>query len=290
MAWLPVALRVLIGLLYVGLFYGVFRRLVGQWYDDPNYSHGFLVPIVSAYLIWDRRERWVDLPVQPSALGGAVLGGGLLLLLVGTVGAELFLQNVSTVVVLVGLVWLLFGSAHLRELAFPLGFLLFYVPLPALVLNQVALPLQLFAARCAVATLNLFEVPVLREGNIIHLTGTTLEVAEACSGIRSLQALFALSTVFAYLSQQSWPKRTILVLMSVPIAITVNALRVSGTGLIAEHFGVEAAEGFYHSFAGWLVFVVAFAVLVGTNWALNRLPQRNIDRSPPNPLRREDGP
>ncbi len=270
---LPMALRLLVVVLYLGLFYGVFRRLVGQWYDDPNYSHGFLVPVVSAYLIWDRRDRWWDLPVRPNPLGAVVLGGGLILLLVGMVGAELFLQNVSTVVVLVGLVWLLFGSGQLRELSFPLGFLLFYVPLPALILNQIAFPLQLFAARCAVATLHLFEVPVLREGNIIHLTGTTLEVAEACSGIRSLQALVALSTVFAYISQKSWPNRAVLVLMSIPIAIAVNALRVSGTGLIAEHYGVELAEGFYHSFAGWLVFVVAFAILIGTNWVLNRLPR-----------------
>jgi exosortase A len=278
---LPGALWGVVGLLYVALFYSVFRHMAGQWYDDPNYSHGFLVPVVSAYLVWEMRDKLRGQPREPSFLGAALLVGGLALFLLGKLGAELLLQNVSTVVVLAGLVWLAVGTTYVRRVAFPLAFLLFYVPLPALILNQVAFPLQLFSARCAVGVLRLFDVPVLREGNIIHLAGTTLEVAEACSGIRSLQALVALSTVFAYLAQKTLYKRLALIVLSVPIAIAVNAFRVSGTGLLAQRYGVELAEGFYHSFAGWLVFVVALAVLVGANWVLQRLSRGREEQSSP---------
>jgi exosortase A len=279
-----VILAVLVGLLYAGIYFPVFRRLVGRWYDDPNYSHGFLVPLVSAYLVWDQRDRLRNLPTQPSAWGAAALIGGLLLLVLGTLGAELFLQNVSTVIVLAALVWLLLGTAWLRNLAFPLGFLLFFVPLPAIVLNQIAFPLQLFASKCAVATLYVFGAPVLRQGNTIELAGTTLEVAEACSGIRSLQALVALSTLVAYLGQKALYKRVMLVILSIPIAVVANASRVSGTGLIAHYYGIEKAEGFYHGFAGWLVFVVALALLVASSWLLTRLPPHGSVRpEPPSP-------
>jgi exosortase A len=272
-------LRLLVVLcLYAGLFFSVFEQMLGQWSNNPNYSHGFLVPVVSGYLVWERRHMLRALPVQPSRWGALALLAGLLLLVVGVLGAELFLQNASTVVVLGGLVWLLCGAQQLRAVAFPLAFLMFYVPLPAIVLNQVAFPLQLLAARSAAATLSLCDVPVLREGNIIALSGTTLEVAEACSGIRSLQALVALATVYAYFAHQSLYKRAILIALSLPTAVVSNALRVSGTGLIAHYYGVETAQGFYHTFAGWLVFVVAFALLVLASTLLARLPEGPVQR------------
>lgn len=273
-----VILATLVVCLYAALYASTFSRLAGQWYSDPNYSHGFLIPIVSAYLIWDRRASLARLTVTPSARGTLALVPGLLLLVAGTLGAELFLQNVSTVVVLAGLVWLLLGGAFLRALAFPLAFLIFYVPLPAIVHNQVAFPLQLFAAKCAVMTLSGFGVPVLREGNIIELTSTTLEVAEACSGIRSLQSLVALSTIYAYVAQRTATKRLLLVLSAIPIAVVSNASRVSGTGLIADAYGVEMAEGFYHGFAGWLIFVVAMVLLLLTSCVITRLPPRDPAR------------
>lgn len=275
--------RVCIGLLYVGLFFPVFRRMAGQWYEDPNYSHGFLVPLVTLYLTWELRGELRDLPRRPSPWGAAALGGGLVLLLLGTIGAELFLQNLSTVIVLAALVWLLLGWEHLRRLSFPLGFLVFYVPVPALILNQIAFPLQLLAARSAVGVLGACGVPVLREGNIIVLAATTLEVAEACSGIRSLQALVALSVVFAYVAQRTLVRRAVLILLAAPTAVFANVVRVSGTGLIAHHHGVEMAEGFYHGFTSWLVFVLAFAVLATTSFLMNRLPHRGASGAPTPP-------
>jgi exosortase len=205
------------------------------------------------------------------------------MLVLGSAGAELYLQRTSLIVVTAGLVLLLLGKSYLRALAFPIAFLLFMVPLPAIVVNTIAFPLQLFAAKTAAFCLFNFGIPVLREGNVIALAGTTLEVAEACSGIRSLQALLALGTVYAYFTQSSMWKRWTLVLLSIPIAIVANAFRVSGTGVLAHFWGPQAAEGFYHTFSGWLIFLVAFVLLLACGWLLSRVgfPQRFHLSKPP---------
>ena len=254
-----------------GLYHEILVKLGLQWNNDPDYSHGFLVPVLVGYFVWERWDRLKGTRIMPSLWGVAVLGGGLLMLVVGSIGAELYLQRSSLIVVIAGLVLLMMGRDALKILMFPIAFMLFMVPLPAIVVNAVAFPLQLFAARTAEFCLFNFGIPVLREGNVIVLAGTTLEVAEACSGIRSLQALLALGTVYAYFSQRSTWKRWTLVLLSVPIAIAANAFRVSGTGVLANYWGSQAAEGFYHTFSGWLIFVVAFLLLLGCGGVLSKI-------------------
>lgn len=254
------------------LYVRVAPSLVRQWAHDDDYTHGFLILPLALYFVWSDRERLAKLAVRPSWLGAGLLLVGLAMLLVGSVGAELFLQRSSFVVVVAGLAWMLLGTGWLAALAFPIAFLLFMVPLPAIVMNAVAFPLQLFAAQTATFCLEVVGIPVLREGNVITLADTTLEVAEACSGIRSLQALLALGAVYGYFTQRAVWKRWALLLLSVPIAIAANAMRVSGTGFLAHHFGSEMAQGFYHSFAGWIVFVVAFAMLLGCGTLLGRFP------------------
>ena len=263
-----------LGAFMVGLYAAVAPRLVGQWATDDDYAHGFLILPLAIYFAWDRRRKLATLPVEPGPWGAALLALGLAMLAVGSVGAELFLQRTSFIVVLAGLVWLLFGKAFLAALAFPLAFLVLMVPLPAIVMNAVAFPLQVFAAQSATLCMQAAGIPALREGNVIVLADTTLEVAEACSGIRSLQALLALGAVYGYVTQRAVWKRWALVLLSVPIAIAANALRVAGTGLLAHFWGAEVAHGFYHSFAGWIVFVVAFALLLASAALLTRLPDR----------------
>src|SRR5713101_3907908 len=249
-----------------------------QWYDDPDYSHGFLIPFLSGYFVWERRKKLRALSPVPNVWGIGLLGLGLLMLVIGSLGAELYLQRSSLIVVLAGLVLLLRGRESLRVLAFPIAFLFFMIPLPAIVVNTVAFPLQLFAAQTATFCLYNFGIPVLREGNVILLAGTTLEVAEACSGIRSLQALLALGTVYGYFSQRVMWKRWMLVLLSIPIAIVANAFRVTGTGVMANYWGVEAAEGFYHTFQGLLIFVIAFVLLLGAGAVLSRIGNRGGSR------------
>lgn len=245
--------------------------MAGQWWKEEDYNHGFIVPIFSAYLIWQERDRLRRVLIGQSAGGLWVMALGLLLFGVGTLGAELFLQRLSFIIVLAGLVSVMLGPAFLRGLAFPIAFLLFMVPIPALLRNTIAFPLQLFAAQTATMCLSGAGIPVLREGNVIVLAQTTLEVADACSGIRSLQALVALSTVYAYLTQHAWWKRLALVLASLPIAIGANVFRVSGTGFLAHFFGLEMAQGFYHSLAGYLMFGVAFVGLLACGAILSRL-------------------
>lgn len=251
----------LVGLLAI-LYYPVLYHMVVQWNDDPDYSHGFLIPFIVAYFIWERRLHILACPPQLDRLGVPLIGLGLCMLLVGLVGAELYMQRVSLLIVLAGGVLLILGREALKVLVFPIGFMLFMIPLPAIVVNAIAFPLQVFAAKTATYCLDTFGIPVLREGNVIVLASTRLEVAEACSGIRSLQALVALGTVFAYFSQTLLWKRWVLVMLSVPIAIAANAVRVSGTGVLAHYWGPEAAQGFYHTFEGWLIFLVAFVFLL----------------------------
>jgi exosortase len=265
---------VAVGGALVGLYWGVIPNLVRQWLRDEDYTHGFLIVPLALYFVWERREKLAGMPVKPSPLGAGLLALGLLALVLGSVGAELFVQRSSLIVVLAGLVWLVLGSAILRELAFPLAFLAFMIPLPAIVMNAVAFPLQLFAAQSATFCMQVGGIPVLREGNTIVLSNTTLEVVEACSGIRSLQALLALGAVYGYFTQKAAWKRWALLLLSIPIAIAANAFRVAGTGFLAHFIGPEAAQGFYHSFAGWIVFAVAFVLLLGAGTLLGRLPDR----------------
>lgn len=253
------------------LYHQIVIKMGLQWNDDPDYSHGFLVPVLVGYFVWERWDRLKTDRLAPSLWGIGLLGLGLLVLIVGSIGAELYLQRSSLIIVLAGLILLILGPSALKTLLFPIAFIFFMIPLPAIVVNAVAFPLQLFAARTAEFCLFNFGIPVLREGNVIVLAGTTLEVAEACSGIRSLQALLALGTVYAYFSQRVMWKRWTLVLLSIPIAIAANAFRVSGTGILANYWGSQAAEGFYHTFSGWLIFVVAFLLLLGCGSILSRI-------------------
>lgn len=258
-------------ILLSGLYFSVASEMITTWDTDPAYSHGFLIPIVSVFLIWRKRNELSSLPIKSNIWGLSTLGFGCLLFLVGSIGAIFFLQGISLIVTLFGLLHLLFGVPVLRYLAFPVGFLIFMVPLPNIWLNAVSLPLQLFAAKTATFSLFNFGIPVLREGNIIVLSQMALEISEACSGLRSLEVLVALGTLYAYLTQESLWKRLTLILLSIPIAIGVNALRVSGTGMLIHYFGKAVAEDFYHYFSGWLLFVLAFAILVSCNMCLTKI-------------------
>ncbi len=266
-------LGALVGAL-VALYWGVVPTMVADWAQDENYSHGFLIPLISAYLLWERRAEMAAAAEdgRSSRLGLLVCVASLLVFAVGRAGAEQFLQRSSLVVFLVGAALWLWGWGMLRATWFPLGFLFFMVPLPYLIYDSIAFPLKLFAARLATESLFLLGVPVFREGNIIHLASQTLEVADACSGIRSLLSLLALGVVYAYFTESITWKRVAIVASTVPIAIAANAFRVTGTGILTHYVSAEAADGFFHTFSGWLVFVVAFTLLFAVGSVLKLLP------------------
>ena len=257
--------------LLVMLYYRIVPDMVLDWYKDDNYSHGFLVPIIAGYFLWQRWPELKEKIVRPEGMGLALVLLALLQLTIAWLGSEYFTMRSSLFVLLAGLALYLFGREVLKGLALPLGYLIFMVPIPYIIYDAVAFPLKLFITKASVATLQMMGVIVMREGNIIMLPTTTLEVADACSGIRSLMSLLALAAAYAFMIQTSNLKRAILIVSAVPIAIFTNGLRVIVTGILAQWWGAKAAEGFFHEFAGLAVFALAMVILVAEGALLRRI-------------------
>jgi len=255
--WQSAVLLVLISWLY----FGTLSNLVGQWWNDPNFSHGFLVPVFSAFVLWQERSRLAEVSAQPSSWGLLIVALALCVLIVGVLGAELFLSRISLLLLIAGLVVFFQGWKCFRVVLFPWAFLILMIPIPAIIFNEITFPLQILASKVAALALPLAGVPVLRQGNVINVPAMPLEVAQACSGIRSLLSLLTVSVLYGYLSETRIWIRIVLVLASIPIAVAANSLRIVGTGLLVQYWDADKAEGFFHLFSGWLIFVVALAML-----------------------------
>ena len=255
--WQPLILA----LLLVWLYFSIVSNLVLQWWQDPNFSHGFFVPAFSAFLLWQDRDRLAGIPRVPSWWGLPILAMSLSIAVIGVLGAELFLSRVSLILLLAGLVVFVLGWKHFQAVLFPWAFLFLMVPIPNIIFNQITFPLQLLASKVASVLLPLARVPVLREGNVINLPAMPLEVAEACSGIRSLMSLATLPIIYGALMEPRKIIRVVLALASIPIAVAANSLRIVGTGLLVQYWDPEKAEGFFHAFSGWLIFVVSLFML-----------------------------
>ncbi len=265
---------VILAVVLLATYRNVLTALVLQWWGDPNYSHGFLVPVFCLYLVWRERSTLASLPVRGSLVGIPVLAAGIVILLVGDLGADNFLMRSSLIVVLAGLVLFHLGRPIFRAVRVPLAFLLFMIPLPGIIFYAITFPLQNLAARQAAWTLEALGVPVLLDGNVIHLAQLSLGVTEACSGIRSLISLLAGAVAWAYLFlPMGWPALVFL-LATLPITIVANAARVVLTGLIGEYIGVDYASGFFHEFAGLAIYAFASICLLGV-FSLLRLATRS---------------
>jgi exosortase len=282
-------------------------KLSRDWWSDENYSHGLLVPFIIGFIVWQERKQFTE-QQRTSALwlGAVCVGFALLALWAGTAGAELFVQRTSLLLMLAGIVIYFFGFRIVRVVAVPMLLLALAIPIPQIIFNKIAFPLQLFASKCAVAAMSCFEIPVLRHGNVIELMPLgakepkRLAVVEACSGIRSLMTLVTLAVVYAYFTRPKgyadgppaagqrpayrtfafW-RSVILIVSAVPIAILTNAARVSGTGVLAHYYGTKVADGFFHSFSGWVIYVVAAALLFATGWALDKFERRWTRKTTP---------
>jgi exosortase len=261
-------IALLLGAAVLWLYHDMFWSLVHQWASDENYSHGFFVAPLALYFAWERRDALARASVRPGFGGAVLLLLSLLVWMAGLLGAELFLTRVSLVGVIAGLVWFVWGREYLRVLAFPIAFLLLMIPLPAIIFNQIAFPLQLLASRVGETAIAAVGIPVLREGNVLQLPTRNLEVAEACSGIRSLVSLLMLAIVLGYFTERRTGRRALIACAAVPIAIIANAVRVAGTAIASEWISPAASEGFFHAFSGWLMFVAAFLALLGVQRAI----------------------
>ena len=271
----------------------VLAKLSHDWWSDENYSHGLLIPFIIGYILWTQRDKLASASTKASIwIGGAAIAFALFALWAGVAGAELYTQRMSLVLLVAGTVVYFWGGQLLKLVLVPLLLLILAIPIPAIIFNKIAFPLQLFASRCAVWSMQVLGIPVLRQGNVIELKPLNsfetkkLEVVEACSGIRSLMTLITLAVVFAYFTHPKGGaddyktrrygilRSGIIVLSAIPIAIFTNALRVSGTGVLAHYYGTQVADGFFHTFSGWVVYIVAFLMLFGVGWILDRFRPR----------------
>lgn len=250
----------------IGLVALIYARTVAgladDWWNEPSFSQGMLLPPLAAYFAWLDRFSVLAIPAQPSRKGLWVIVAGCLVFLSGKLAAEFFLQRFSLIIVLCGIIWLYWGQARLKRLAFPLILLATMIPLPAIVYNTATAPLQLFASETATKIAQTVGVSVYRDGNIIQLAQMSLGVDEACSGLNSFSALMVAALLLGQFMCNSLVARVLLVALSAPLSIAVNVLRVAGTAILAD-YNQEFAEGFYHAFAGWLVFVVGFIAFIG---------------------------
>jgi exosortase len=258
----------------IGLYAPVFPLWLDDLWHDPNYSHVFIVPIISGFVIWQRRRVLAAVPVQGSWRGVPLILAGVVALIAGDIGAENFLTRSSLIAILAGLILFHFGSPMLRALAFPVGFFLFMVPMPGIFFYATTAWLQNVAAESGAWVLDLLGVPILLDGNVIHLSRITLGVTEACSGIRSLITLVALGVAWAYLMLPRFWMQVVLVASVLPITIVSNAGRIVMTGLVGRWFGIEYAEGFFHFVSGWLVFVLALLCFLAVHGVLRLLSGR----------------
>jgi len=235
--------------------------LIYDWSNDANFSHGFLIPFVAVYMVWYKKEILKTIVIKSSPAGLAVIIFGMLCYLAGTIGAELFVMRSSMLITISGMVIYLFGFEMFKAVLIPILYLIIMIPIPAIIWNKIAFPLQLFAAKLSSEMVSFLGIPVLREGNILHLANTSLEVVDACSGIRSLTSLLALSGAFAFIAPLKNLKKWILFFSAIPIAVVVNIVRLTITALMATHMGAEAAQGFLHDMSGFLVFGAALALV-----------------------------
>jgi exosortase len=294
----PIAIAVALAFVY----FAVIVKLANDWWHDENYSHGLLIPFVIAFILWQERKHLSDTKRDPwTWIGAGGIALSLFMLWAGTAGAELFVQRVSLVVMLVSVAIYFFGARIMQLLALPLFLFVLSIPIPQIIFNRVAFPLQLFASRCAVSAMWFLNIPVLRQGNVIEMMprGATepkrLAVVEACSGIRSLMTLITLAVIYAYFTKPKGSRTSvsdgpkspnrisatfssltfwrslILIVSAVPIAILTNAARVSGTGVLSHYYGTRVADGFFHSFSGWVVYIAAALLLFATAWAFDQI-------------------
>lgn len=266
-SWVTIAwVSVLLAVCYAP----VLTRLVAQWYNDEDMGHGFFVPVIAAYIAWQNRDKIAGLAPQPDWRGLVVMVWAGIQLYLATLGAELFLARTSFIVSIIGAVLLLGGRRYLRIFAFPLFLLFFMVPIPAVIYNQITFPLQLRASEAAEASISLLQIPIIREGNVLELASQKLNVVEACSGIRSLLTLTFLSLVYGYFCEKRTWIRVLLFFSTIPIAIIANAGRVTLTGVIAN-YQPDLAEGVFHEAQGWVIFMLAFAMMALLHRLLVRL-------------------
>ena len=259
--WLPVSA---LAAVFVLLYWPALNEFVYDWWHDDNYSHGFLIPVISGYLLWQKRAALQNVEIRQNRWGLVLLVFGLALNILGSAAAEWYSVRFSMIPTLMGLVLYFGGSAMLRRVWFPIAFMIFAIPLPYTLFRILTFPMQLFSTKVTHHLITAVGVPALRQGNILHLPGYSMEVVEACSGLRSLLTLSALAAVFAYMTPGGAVRKLLLFSAAIPIAITANIVRLLVTCIGALLISPGFAEGFLHDFSGVVVFLVGLTMFFMT--------------------------
>jgi exosortase len=269
---IPQSQWLLLALLFAGfilVYFPVWKSLVLTWYNSDDYSHGFFIVPICVFIIWQKRKTLAETPIRSSSWGLAVVIFALLMYLLGHLGEIATVASFSMVLVLAGLVIYFFGLQMFKELLFPLFLLLFMIPVPSQIYSTLTIPLQLFVSRVSAGIAGILGIPIYREGNVINLPEYTLQVVQACSGLRSMISLLTLSAIFAYMTLKSNTLRTILFLSGIPAAIIVNIFRVLLMIVAFYYFQYDLAEGSVHTVFGVVIFILALAIIAGMKGILS---------------------
>ena len=264
-SWIKLAVY---GLLLIGIFYSAYRVML-KWWNNEDFNYCYLIVPIVLYLIWEKRERLSEVPAKPSWMGILPFVLGLFFFWLGELGGELYSMYVASWLVFVGLCWMHLGWEKLKIIWFPLVFLIAMFPPPNVINFPLTLKFKLLSSKIGVAIIQAYGLTAYREGNVIDLGFTQLQVVDACSGLRFLYPLIIMALLLAYFYRGSFWKRVILVISAVPITIITNSFRIAMTGILYKHFGAAAAEGFFHGFSGWFIFMFALAILLLEMWILN---------------------
>lgn len=264
-----------IGIFLIALYVHVFQGLMDDWINNPDYSHGFFIPAIALYMVWIKRAELGQVEDSPSIWGLPLLMAGLGQFIVGHIGAEHFLKSTSLILVMIGITLLLWGKKTLRIVLIPILFLIFMIPLPAIILNEYAFTLKLFATKMAVIFIQYLGIAVLRKGNVLYLPSSTLEVVDACSGVRSLISLLALSILIGFVAVSEIWKKWLLIFSAIPIAIVSNVIRLILTAVFEEKYGIRMTEGLNHTLSGIFVFLIGLVLFYALFWIISHIHKKN---------------
>ena len=268
--WIVPAVLVLSAVVWS--FWDVLKGLYIQWMTNEDFSYGVLIPLIALYLVWEKRKSLSTIMPELDLRGILVMVGAIGLYIVGDLGAELFARRVAVITFCIGAVWWLYGQRVLRALVFPLMLLFLMLPLPGIVYRNLTFSLQIFSSKISVALLNALGFLAYREGNIIDMGFGQFQVVEACNGLRFIMPMLTMGFLFAFFRPQVRWKRLALIGVTIPLAMLTNVLRIVGTGILAKYFGDSVAQGFFHDFSGWAVFMASFICFGLFAVVLNKLP------------------
>ncbi len=263
-------------LLLIPTFWEGISQLVTRWDKQEEYGHGYMIPLVAAYLIWQRRNLLKTLEFKPSWAPVGLVALGLFVSIIGEISALYILIHFSLILIIMAMAWSFMGWNAFKYLIIPIGLLTFAIPLPYFLEATLTADLQLVSSQLGAAFIRLFGIAVLLEGNVIDLGNYQLQVVEACSGLRYLYPLMGVGFIVAYMYQVAFWKRALVFFSTIPVTILMNSLRIGVIGILVEYWGQGMAEGFLHYFEGWIIFIACLAILVGEMWLLNRFAKHPV--------------